>query len=71
MKHNHTQCEHKEVKYCQTCSLVYCHSCDKEFVIKLSNFTTIPWGTSNIGGNYGTGTTNLQFTSGTSHLHGV
>ena len=33
MKHEHKECEHKEIKYCRKCDVVYCFSCTKEWVV--------------------------------------
>jgi hypothetical protein len=32
MDHNHTECKHKEIKYCEKCCLTYCISCGREWV---------------------------------------
>jgi len=36
--HEHTECEHKELKYCKVCDIVYC-KCDKEWKVENSIVT--------------------------------
>jgi hypothetical protein len=36
--HNHSGCKHNCLNYCPICDIVYCSSCGKEWVAKLSWF---------------------------------
>lgn len=31
MEHNHCHCEHKNLKYCSVCNVVYCCDCKAEW----------------------------------------
>jgi len=30
-KHCHDKCEHKKLKYCRVCNVVYCEDCNEEW----------------------------------------
>lgn len=30
-KHDHDECEHKNLKYCKKCDVIYCVNCDREW----------------------------------------
>ena len=38
MNHKHPRCEHKKLKFCETCQKVVCETCGAEF----SQFSTYP-----------------------------
>lgn len=38
-KHNHCHCQHKELKHCAKCDIVYCSSCNKEWWHNFSSIT--------------------------------
>ena len=61
MKHEHTECEHKEVKHCKKCDVVYCFSCTKEWSV--NNFGTITFSSSDpmyLNGTYNTSGTHTR-----------
>jgi hypothetical protein len=39
-KHDHKECEHKNLKYCKKCDVIYCEDCDREWI---DNGSIINW----------------------------
>lgn len=41
--HEHKTCEHKNLKYCSKCDVVYCEDCKKEWGSCSSSWTYTPY----------------------------
>ena len=74
LNHNHSHCQHFEVKFCSICNVAYCTSCGYEWRNYNTSYspywiyTTTTDGTSgNVGG---TTLTNKQNNSFGGHTHG-
>ena len=41
-RHNHLECEHKNLAYCKNCRVVYCKECTKEWSEPTYTYTIYP-----------------------------